>query len=555
MSIFHISFTIFTFFRLLTKRRPLIDSVSSILFHDQVTILYIFTSIHLIDFLVVELSCIKINGQYQQRYYQDLACFDSVLTVFAKIYCALALGCIYFNAVFAAYFYYRFNFSDPPTTLRMNMNPEMLAFHSILIPTLLTNFLGIEYAPYIAKFYSISSCVVVYACLQKHTFVSEKLRRYNVVCYFIPFWFSIAFTLKTISTQNRNDLLTIFFFLLPFVLAVIYYKITARNTPKTKIMNKNIASWEEELEKIETLIQVYKQKDSIIQMKYLLHSFVDQHQQCCIIEDCPLSFNKSINIAALKLGKFSSKKYHKAFNSSFKEFIMQEYIRAIKQYPNSLDMRLSFAYYLTDMMGMKNQALDIAKSSTFLADTAFRKLKMYRLFEYIEMTYTGNKLSLSVRKNEDEELRLNKIASNVRLVENLIEKTTNKFDNFWKSLKTDNLENPTLMKVIDALYPTLVQIEELFWSRYKSFQEGNPEIIKQYGLFCIFVLNNEKKGHYLIERSQTIAQKLLRSHFKIDKLNKEISIGLCSAPVALVQIKKVNKKYFFLNFFNFFREV
>ena len=91
-----------------------------------------------------------------------------------------------------------------------------------------------------------------------------------------------------------------------------------------------------------------------------------------------------------------------------------------------------------------------------MADTAFRKLKMYRLFEYIEMTYTGNKLSLSVRKNEDEELRLNKIASNVRLVENLIEKTTNKFDNFWKSLKTDNLENPTLMKVIDALYPTLV---------------------------------------------------------------------------------------------------
>lgn len=114
---------------------------------------------------------------------------------------------------------------------------------------------------------------------------------------------------------------------------------------------------------LENLIILFKSSENNQDDRILLLGYVEEYQNANDkYEDSMISFSRLSD----QLNYLTPEKYYQNLRDGFEKHISSLYLESFTKFPDCARLRISYAYFLNDVMGLKNQAITVCYSSQFL---------------------------------------------------------------------------------------------------------------------------------------------------------------------------------------------
>ncbi|KAL4493019.1 hypothetical protein ABPG72_020798 [Tetrahymena utriculariae] len=278
---------------------------------------------------------------------------------------------------------------------------------------------------------------------------------------------------------------------LPFIILIMIY--SNRNRINTLIKNQiKFTSGEQIQAHIKQVLQLIDYYKTDINSKILLIGYIEKHKEICLEEDCFLKLKKS-----KKKSKENQNEMEEACLNLIKE-LNRVYLNGVKKFPASTKLRISYAFFLTERMKRKDLAyeqFDIAGRTKPSFDEEFIIYRFKKMYEENQQNDNDGD------DGDDDIIQQIKFDSALQLCEEYMKRAIIMHKEFWQELKE---ENPSLAKlniIGSKISQTVFQVKEQMNTMIK-IREDIPKILKIFGQFFIYVLNEKESGIELIKKAK-----------------------------------------------------
>ena len=125
---------------------------------------------------------------------------------------------------------------------------------------------------------------------------------------------------------------------------------------------------------LENLIRLYTSSESSQDDRILLLGYVEEYQNSHDrFEDSMISFSRLSD----QLNYLTPEKYYQNLRDGFEKHISSLYLEAFAKFPDCVRLRISYAYFLNDVMQQKTQALTVCYSSQSLVSNFLNGFHYY----------------------------------------------------------------------------------------------------------------------------------------------------------------------------------
>ncbi|KAL4426723.1 hypothetical protein ABPG74_006095 [Tetrahymena malaccensis] len=277
---------------------------------------------------------------------------------------------------------------------------------------------------------------------------------------------------------------------LPFIILIMMY--SNRNRINTLIKNQiKFTSGDQIQAHIKQVLQLIDYYKTDINSKILLIGYIEKHKEICLEEDCFLKMKKS-----KKKSKENQNEMEEACQNLIKE-LNRVYLNGVKKFPASTKLRISYAFFLTERMKRKDLAyeqFDIAGRTKPSFDQEFIIYRFKKMYE-------ENQKNDNDGDDDDDIIQQIQFDSALQLCEEYMKRAIVMHKEFWQELKE---ENPSLTKlniIGSKISQTVFQVKEQMNTMLK-IKEDIPKILKIFGQFFIYVLNEKESGLELIKKAK-----------------------------------------------------
>lgn len=265
-----------------------------------------------------------------------------------------------------------------------------------------------------------------------------------------------------------------------------------------------------------------------------LFGYIRIHQLYCSREFCSIRPNKIYKDVIKGDLSLSLKLLHDAIP----ELISNMYMDAIKMYPNSYGLRVSYSMFLSKIMNSNVMSLNVLKavenltenfSSVFLISSA-----VYEIEHWIEIN------KINELGDFTEAIKENTLSYKLSgRLDYFIITVTKYFWELWRTLQGEGASISRMISIVECIYSNTSQITSLVDTNLKRV-EKNPYIIRKYALYLLFVKNDENEAMELLEKSRSTLIVMTKREFAINNMNLDQDFGRDQYPILIVQIINVN---------------
>lgn len=452
---------------------------------------------------------------------------------------------------------------------RKNTDPEsiLLIFYS------LNSFFYVYNSNKILASLTMSICFIIgfITTFSRSTFGNQKIAFITSIQFSAPFWVSIFSIIEIFFPQLIES--PLLYCILSYFCFII---LTVLMNKEDKYLNRlytPIVRFKED-EEIQVLNMIENLNLMLIESKndndklVSLCGYITRFQEMNDTDiESVISFRKLLDYKEY----LPPKKYKENMEEGFIRHISERYIEAIYRYPKSVEIRISFSYFLNDFMQMRNSALEMMKSGEYFTRHSF--LLGYQYFqmssllqnfdissskkiimndnspaienEQIEYDETEEAQNLSSTKNifltsakEDALIRKNITEMKKNELKNMVKQTIIAYSELWRELQGDS---PDSLKVIDYLFNVDYEMEktEKFWEEFKPFFEENPQALYFLGIYYLVIKHNFTQGNGFIDQAKEIMKKKIKLKFKPKALRYGLDLSECQKPIAYLTKKQV----------------
>ncbi|CAD8162069.1 unnamed protein product [Paramecium octaurelia] len=262
---------------------------------------------------------------------------------------------------------------------------------------------------------------------------------------------------------------------------------------------------------------------------FLIDGFLEIHKATCTREDCYLKQKKMINQRQqkplFKEGTIIER------DIDLLMVMAQIYFNQIKKFPNEINLRIRYAFFLLDNMKQRQQALNELIQAETLSPSLDNDFVIFRYKKIIEEEM--NTAQNETFGNLDFATEI-AFQNNMRQFQNKIERATLMHMDFWSQLQEESPDLGKMNEIGSKINLAILQVEEL-WNRMQKMTQNLPKAMRLYAKFIIEVLQDKEFGEQLLDKSKQLQtqnnkmkNKQTISIFTSDEINFE------SQPILLV---------------------
>lgn len=492
----------------------------------------------IIEVFVSIVDCIKIDDKLVIIYNPDIVCWTGqhYIHVIMGILFAI-LFCIVSLVVQMCYFESRFNLHDHGA--KANARADCFLTISKIINIMLKSFFyqykHLHWAILIISW--AITYLMFYFYYNFHPDYDEKAHRIKIIVIGIYLWANTVIIIGKIFENSEFDNCVELLFLGSFII-IAYFLLSSQEI--TRIVSKDISL-------------AKTSHDALLQIRTFIFLIENsKHERQSKIELNGLISTLSQNTDSSKHKYFKSylerKSKSKIENVSFLyQHVKNLYQESIYKFPFSVELRISYAYFLLDIVQNKNLAL-IQLEIAFKSKPAFdEQFTIYRCKKLIEASNFQENASLDIISNIAYKNYFNQFKSS-------IQQTTNLYIEFWTFLLNPQHQNDyeNLVKLNELGTKINFEIEEVnaSYKKMKEIKANDFQAIKLYSEFLFQILNEKDKSNDLkrtLNEMETMINQINDNqeydieNFSLNNFNNQTSIENYNVMVVSAETDNVGQ--------------
>ena len=396
---------------------------------------------------------------------------------------------------------------------------------------------------------------LIYQTIHSGSFICPIQKKLFLSTYITALWFIIArysnYILDLVAYELEDPLFIFFLGYLPLCLILILQNknIYLEESFKT-LSNYGHYDANRITQNLENLIIMFALSEDNTKYRVLLLGYVNQYQKIHDrYQDSMISFSR---LKGNNSAYVSPEAYYQNLREGFQKHISSIYLEAIKKYPASVVLRISYTYFLQDFMNLKNQAFTVNRSCYNMQKSLIEDYHLETQRIELESFDSDNKNGGNLKQtglmksgeniflkviNEDLIANRSILKLNRSVFRKMVRDTLQDFSDLWREIME---ETPDSNKVRDHLvqFESMNQKTQEYWTKNQPRFKDSPHAMFDYGVYCIAVKNMDQEGLKYIQEAKNITISNLKLQFEPKNLQLGLDISVNSKAVAYIQQKQ-----------------
>ncbi|CAD8069136.1 unnamed protein product [Paramecium sonneborni] len=468
------------------------------------------------------------NGNYQHYYFPNQQCWQEahiIHGIIAIIMILIFYGfCIIFGAI-----YYEFQYNSAQVNSQQNGRISTYLYTYQLITIILQKLIKDQKFQYLEIIVIlIGSLILLKKFHIEQPFYSQIIQKCWSITITLNFWgILLLFCAKILEERYFNGIIYTFLIGLPLI-AVSVLRIERQNFDLLLINHAKVKNVNEIINQTNYLIKLLNQIKFDDNAQIIVDAYLEIHKGTCIKDDCYL---KVKNQAKFKLSNSLLRDTSLTEREIDLIFILgQIYYNQIKRFPESISLRIQYAFILSDYMRQLKQAYNELKQAEQMNQQFDEEFIIMRKKLQIQE-------QLDVFQNEsfgkvDIETQIT-FQNDYRQLQQYVEETTLIQMDFWSVLQEDFPDFSKLYKNGQKINHLLLQIEQL-WFKLEKVSQNLSKAQRLYGSFLKEVIQDEEYGDEILKKSVLTQQQYQGDKQKIVTFISGEDIGFEQQPTIIV---------------------
>lgn len=496
--------------------------------------------------LIKKLNCTKdpITNVYFHSNYKEIVCFQglNIFFVFIGMLCAGFFTCI---AIICSLNLYESRTNSRNLFSRSNSYGEV----SMLVVKIIfqLSFTAFRSQWVLVLIFFGGSLISFIFNVFNRSYFHKSVLRMNFVANFIFLWTSLnLFAMMLLFKTNYSGEFVIWIFGLPFCCLMAIGFADLEEDLKANIKLNSETQLEENLRQL--LIFISRQNDDR-EFFLELSSYILTHLEFCKDKKCSLSFCKRDRFRLID----PIENEHLILN-----FIEETYKSGIKKYKHSAKLRISYASFLTDYMGMGKKAIEELVMAQIEVLSFEQQFLIYRQKKIIEDMNTEIDSKDKKKKNSPKVDVVAAIAleSYSKMCIDMIKEVAELNKTFWSELLKTQPDLQEILEIGIKMEKNCLKIQEN-WDKLGNLSVSHFLLIKLFWKYTSNLKNDKKETLNLKTKLDELVKEMLalkKEDFSdLNHLqNYDAIVISLFTPKHNGRIKKVND--YFLIMFEFSQE-
>ncbi|CAD8168019.1 unnamed protein product [Paramecium pentaurelia] len=462
-------------------------------------IINLFLSILFLPFIDIFISIIDCqndsNGNYVHYYFPNQQCWKSahiIHGIIAIIMIVFFYGfCIIFGVI-----YYESKFISEQANSQQNGRISGFLFTYQLIIIILIRLIKDQKYQYLEIIIILIGSLILFKKFHiEQPFNSKIIQKCWSISVALNFWGILLLSCaKFLEQQYFNGIIYTFLVGLP-ILAVSILRIEKQNFDLLLINHTKVKQVEEIIIQTNYLVKLLNLLKSDDNTQIIIDAFLEIHKGTCVQNDCYLKIKNQANI------KLSNTLLR---DQSLTEreidlicVLGQIYNSQIKRFPESIQLRIQYAYHLSDYMRQLQQAYNELKQIEQMNQQFDEEFIIMRKRSQIQEQLDTFQNDNFGKVDTETEITFQ---YDYRQLQQYIEETTLIQMDFWSQLQEDFPDFSKLYKNGQKISQLIIQIEQL-WFKLEKASQNLSKALRLYGTFIKEVIQDEEYGDEILKKS------------------------------------------------------
>ncbi|CAD8146031.1 unnamed protein product [Paramecium octaurelia] len=309
---------------------------------------------------------------------------------------------------------------------------------------------------------------------------------------------------------------------IPLIIGIIIF----RQREQFDLMRANLRKFQDGGQVIklcEYLLLLIHNSSKSQRYQLLIDSYIEIHKEVCNRNDCVVKLKEEM------ANKFKGNPKYTNRKNIVNELITQIYQESIKNFPEDIQLRLSYVYFLYDNK----------KSYSLIMSELVQAMEFKPTFDYEFHIYRYKLIIEEESQQKAEQFDISNSTKQTKQLIEVLEQAALQMIEFWISMSDDH---PDMNKLMSLGFKILKQKEEIdsFWSKLK-----NSDSLKLFNLmakFYLLVLDDQEVSDQL-QNQLWVLQKIKQQEVtEIEEVcNKSMPTLVVTAQFQNFHIQTVNK--------------
>lgn len=333
------------------------------------------------------------------------------------------------------------------------------------------------------------SAIMAYHNLLDDPFYNKFVATYHRILNMIYIWSTFTiFALKVIEPLNFEGAIIIWLIGLPFMVLIAFS--VSQNDLQALI--KSQMKFENDVELLQhtkMLLMLIERRKNDQESYLLLIGYIQKHQEVCQEADCPLKAIKQTEKGVIDMDDMIIR----LINA-----IDRLYSNGVKKFKRSIQVRISYAFFLLERTTFRKKALEQLTVAEILEPSFEDQFLIYRYKKIIEDNLGDQTPGSESQEQEVDIVGLIAFESHLKACIHFIKQTTEEQKQYWQELLQ---EKPSLesLSIIGSLIDDNVRRSNENWQKLSKMSQNAPVIIKLYAKFLAYILNEQEQSLQLLD--------------------------------------------------------
>ncbi|CAD8110290.1 unnamed protein product [Paramecium sonneborni] len=331
-----------------------------------------------------------------------------------------------------------------------------------------------KYTLIVILFQLVSSFTFFYGVNQQTPFYNTKIQKIWSIIAGVNFWTQLMlFYAYHLEGRFLQKTLVIWIVGIPFIIAILAMKELSYVDLVTACMKSN-QNGIQTVQICTYILTLNNQSATNQKSQILLAGFIEFHKQSCSKPDCVLlsnqkKKNKSVNV-------FKDRK------QQIDQLVNQNYLDGLEQFPECVNLKISYSYFLLDKMQLKQQALNQLNLAESCDPSFDQQFFIYRYKRIIEEQIQKQQQSNNHNKKKLDIITEKTLKSEIKNLHYLIEDSCMEYLYFWSQLQEEVPNLKILYEHGQKIIKSILKVEQQWYKilEIDPYEIGTHRIISKY---------------------------------------------------------------------------
>ena len=449
-----------------------------------VTVLFLFIT----EVLISMIACTASNdGLYRHLMFEDVVCFQgwhifhtAVSVLFNIIFMTISL-IVVLN-------YFESRISSKSRLARANSKAEFWFVINKITLQIIFAFFSSDWLLSLTIF--IGGLYLAYYYVYDDPFYNSFIAKFYKILSSLYFWSCcVILILKLLSMTSFEGGFILWIAGIPFVvlISVSFDKNSIKTINNSHIKYKRA---QDLIDHIHYVLKLIEGHESNKQYYLFLIGYIQKHKEMCLETDCPLKLVNSTET-------FTKIDFKESLRALI-QVIDRLYELGIKKFKRSIQLRISYAFFLLERMDSKKKALYELRYAEDLRPPFDKEFLIYRYKKMIEDSLNDN-TKINGEEQEVDVVGLIAFETHLKMVVYFVKRSAEYHKDFWSELLKERSDLTKLSALGTNINFTIKNAKEN-WNKLIKINNNIPSVLKLYSRFLTLVLNEKDNGKKLMNQ-------------------------------------------------------